>query len=98
MSDTPNRIGRPGTDLAEFVAAIEARLEIGEREYADRPASSRPLDELLDEINQELVDVAGWSFLLWRRIEALRERLGAVPDRGSTAQGASGASTDRSAT
>ncbi|MCC6785926.1 MAG: hypothetical protein IT457_23980, partial [Planctomycetes bacterium] len=59
---------------------------------------TRPLTDLLDEIEQELIDVSAWSFLLWRRIEGLRERLGSVPDRGSTAQGASGAPTGRSAT
>ncbi|MCC6785783.1 MAG: hypothetical protein IT457_23250, partial [Planctomycetes bacterium] len=66
------------TNLPDFVAAIEARLELGAREYQDRPAASRPPLELLDEIGQELIDVAGWSFLLWRRVEGLRERLGAV--------------------
>lgn len=98
MSDTLNRIGTPGTDLAEFVEAIEKRLEIGAREYADRPAATRPPLELVDEIAQELVDVAGWSFLLWCRIEGLRERLRSVPVGTSTAQGASGALPDRSAT
>lgn len=78
MSDTTHRIGRPETDLLEFVAAIEARLEIGAVEYQDRPAAARPLAELVDEIGQELVDVAGWSFLLWRRVEGLRATLGAV--------------------
>ena len=72
------------TNLPDFVAAIEARLELGAREYQDRPAASRPPLELLDEIGQELIDVAGWSFLLWRRVEGLRERLGAVQNGWST--------------
>lgn len=88
MSDTLNRIGSPGTPLAEFLAAIEARLAIGAREYQDRPAATRPLDALLDEIGQELVDVSAWSYLLWRRVEGIRERLSAVPGGPSAGESA----------
>ena len=58
--------------LAAFVDAVRARLAKGAVAYADRPAASRPLAELVDELQQETLDLAGWGFLLWRRLERLR--------------------------
>ena len=66
--------------LDRFTARLRARLEAGAREYGDT-SFSRPAAELIDEIQQELEDVAGWGFLLWVRLDRLREhvtRLGAA--------------------
>ena len=59
-------------DLDRFVAAVEARLAKGEAAYRDRPAATRPIGELVDELQQETLDLAGWGFLLWLRLERLR--------------------------
>ena len=60
--------------LAEFLARMTQRLEEGARVYGG--ASLRaPSSTLLTEIQQELEDVAGWSVLLWSRLEHLRAGL-----------------------
>ena len=58
-------------DLDRFVARLRTRLEAGAATYGDR-SFTRPAAELVDEIQQELEDVCGWSLLLWIRLERLR--------------------------
>ena len=53
---------------------VEKRLEKGAREYGDS-SMERDTDDLLVEIQEELADVTGWSFILWRKIELLRYRV-----------------------
>ena len=60
--------------LEEFVRRLRARLKVGARTYGDA-SLARPKRDLIDEIQEELEDVAGWSVLLWHRLERLRERL-----------------------
>ena len=55
-----------------FVEATSARLEAGRRDYGDR-SFSRPPEELAREVEEELFDVAAWSFILWTRIRTIRE-------------------------
>jgi hypothetical protein len=54
-----------------FAAEVRARLEQGRADYGDRSFSADP-DELLRELQQEALDLAGWGFVLYRRIEAMR--------------------------
>ena len=35
---------------------------------------SRPPAELLGELQQEALDLAGWGFVLWCRLDALKDR------------------------
>jgi len=58
--------------LDAFRHACMARLEQGREEYGDRSFSAAP-DVLLGEIQQELEDVANWSFIMWVRVQALRD-------------------------
>jgi hypothetical protein len=57
-----------------FIEAVEARLAAGARAYGDASLRRLPVD-LAAEVEQELLDVAGWGFLLWVRIRGLRGRL-----------------------
>ncbi len=57
-----------------FAAAVEARLQQGARLYADR-SFALPPEILAGEIEQELLDVCAWSFILWCRVRALRRAL-----------------------
>ena len=57
--------------LDRFVQRLRARLVAGAATYGDR-SFTRPAAELVDEIQQELEDVAGWGLLLWIRLERLR--------------------------
>ena len=58
-----------------FILAVRARLDAGRRIYGDR-SFERPEAELLTELQQECLDLAGWGFVLWTRLERLRLRVG----------------------
>lgn len=62
------------TAVDRFVARLRARLTAGAAAYGDR-SFNRPAAELVDEIQQELEDVCGWSLILWIRLERLRGRV-----------------------
>jgi len=64
---TSNHVG-----FADFTLAIEKRLDAGAREYGDKSFGRDPA-ALLSEIEQELMDVCGWSYVLHRRVVTLRE-------------------------
>lgn len=55
-----------------FRKLVRKRLSVGAREYAT--SSDRPLPETLDQIAEELADVAGWATVGFARIEALKAR------------------------
>lgn len=66
------------TDFARFVAGLRRRLEAGARTYGN-VSFRRPAVELIDELQDEVSDIAGWGWILWRRLDWLRadvERLG----------------------
>jgi hypothetical protein len=54
-----------------FIAEVRARLEKGRAAYGDA-SFDRPPGELLVELQLEALDLAGWGFVLWQRIEHLR--------------------------
>jgi hypothetical protein len=56
----------------EFLGRLAQRLERGRQEYGDA-SLQRPIDELRGEIEEELLDVAGWAFVPWLRGRALPE-------------------------
>ena len=56
-----------------FAGAIRARLEQGRKVYGDRSFTREP-EELRGEIEEELLDVCAWSFVLWVRVRALEGR------------------------
>jgi hypothetical protein len=57
----------------EFTAAVGDRLAKGQRAYGDASLRARPA-VLARELEEELLDVAGWGFLLWLRVRALGGR------------------------
>lgn len=61
-------------DLDRFVARLRARLAAGAATYGNS-SYTRPAVDLVDEVQQELEDVAGWSLLLWIRLARLRGRV-----------------------
>jgi hypothetical protein len=64
------------TEWAAFARSVAARLAAGARVYHDQ-SFSRPPTELADEIAEELLDVAGWAFILWTRVRQIRARVDA---------------------
>lgn len=65
----------PLADWPAFVEHAGRRLQAGRRTYRDR-SFSRPLQELVGEVEEELLDVAGWAYILWRRVHTLRGKVG----------------------
>lgn len=74
------------THLDRFVARLRARLVTGATTYGDA-SFTRPAAELVDEVQQELEDVCGWSLLLWIRLDRLRGRVAAA-EQGGEREGA----------
>jgi hypothetical protein len=62
----------------EFETLMKARLEAGAREYGDR-SFRRPPSELVTEIEEEVLDIVGWAFMLWVRVRALNDMALVVP-------------------
>lgn len=60
-------------DFPEFVANVRSRLERGKKDYGD-VSFERPLQEVVDEIRQEALDLCGWSFILWARLNKIETR------------------------
>jgi hypothetical protein len=61
-------------DFPEYASRVLLRLEEGARTYGDKSfehSSSR----LVNEIEQELLDVLGWGYVLWTRMRKLRGEL-----------------------
>jgi len=56
----------------EFTERINKRLEIGELEYGKDTFMDRDLE---DEVEEEILDICAWSFLLFTKIQRLKERL-----------------------
>jgi len=67
----------PMDTFPAFMEQVRARMEKGAAAYGDA-SFSRPPEELSREIAEELLDVCGWSFILWTRIETLRHRTAAI--------------------
>jgi hypothetical protein len=61
-------------DFEDFSARVRRRLESGRIEYGDQSFKADSL-VLLDEIEQELLDINGWSYVLFARIRKLRRSL-----------------------
>jgi hypothetical protein len=57
-------------EFANFVDDMLDRMDLGEEEYGDRSFSNDPLI-LANEIQEELLDVANWAFIMHNRIENL---------------------------
>lgn len=61
-------------EFNDFVYALEARLDAGEQEYGDSSFSKHPL-VLVQEIQEELLDVANWAFILYSRMSSIKDEL-----------------------
>jgi hypothetical protein len=58
----------------EFASKVASRLEKGRQTYGGWSFSRSP-GQLLDEVEEEILDVCGWSYILWTRLRTLRQRL-----------------------
>lgn len=60
-----------------FFEEIRKALIGGATTYGDR-SFTLTIDNLLSEVEKELVDISGWSFVLWCRIRELRNQVNKV--------------------
>lgn len=54
----------------QFLQLLAERLEAGGKAYGDK-SFDRPVPELLGELQQELLDTAGWGFVAYQRVQRL---------------------------
>jgi len=57
----------------EFTSALNEKMEKGFKEYGDS-SFSRPPIELINELQEEAIDLAGWGMILWCRLEDLKPK------------------------
>jgi len=67
----------------EFLALLSERLDRGREEYGDT-SFDRPIPATVREIEEELLDVAGWVFVLWVQ---MGKRMAAVEAAARRAEG-----------
>lgn len=72
--------------LDRFVSRLRTRLAAGAVTYGDT-SFTRPAGGLVDEVMQELEDVAGWSLLLWVRLDRLRGQVERAVELGGGEDG-----------
>lgn len=56
----------------DFIKALEPRLAQGADTYGDS-SFKKGITQLIDEIEQELLDVCGWGWILWVKLHTLRD-------------------------
>ncbi len=61
-------------EIEDFFFAVNARLEKGRTEYGNRSFSADPR-VLIGEIIEEAEDIAGWSFIAWKRLKNIQSAL-----------------------
>ncbi len=57
-----------------YTRAVRGRLLKGARTYGDS-SFARPSPELIDEMAAEALDISGWGFILWTRLQQLRREV-----------------------
>ncbi|HKY37209.1 MAG TPA: hypothetical protein VJN18_14800 [Polyangiaceae bacterium] len=74
-------MGSPATQAADpldgwpaFAERVRRRLDAGREAYGDTSFSKDPA-ELIAELQQECLDLAGWGFVLFERLEKARRAL-----------------------
>lgn len=64
-------------DWWDFTAAVRGRIEAAAPTYGD-DSFDLPSGRLVAEIEYEIEDINGWSFILWKRVQALKRKLAAL--------------------
>jgi len=61
-------------DYGRFSRGVLVRLRQGAEEYQGKSFDANP-PALVEEVGEEIMDVAAWSFILWTRLERIRKAL-----------------------
>lgn len=62
------------SEFVTFSADLLAKLQLGEQTYGTA-GFDRPNERLIEEVQEELIDVCGWSFILWCKLQALKPQV-----------------------
>jgi len=65
-------------ELKEYLGKIKSRVEDGAIEYgkeSEEDIDGQSFGEMMHEIEQEVLDIAGWGFLVWRKFNRLQRKL-----------------------
>ena len=54
--------------FSDFINTVATRLETGHAEYGDG-SFTRSHDELTEEIEEEILDIIGWAFIRWVKMQ-----------------------------
>ncbi len=65
----------PLDEYALFSDAVRARLVKGQASYGRASFTDTPVDTLFEEIIEELLDINGWSYIMWRRLKRIQGQL-----------------------
>ena len=60
-------------EFNDFMARIQQRIETAEQTYGDRSLHDTTI-HLLSELEEEVLDIAGWGFFLWKRMQVMRDK------------------------
>ncbi len=61
-------------EVAAYFAELDERLRVGAACYGDK-SFDKTEGRLLQEIQEEILDIAGWSYILWVKLERLKKKL-----------------------
>ena len=61
-------------EVEPFIESLKRRLEQGAIQYGDVSFSRDP-QELIEELKQECLDLAGWGFILWVRLSEMERAI-----------------------
>ena len=68
------QIYKPLTEQEQYFRELEKRLKAGAEAYGDS-SFGKSENSLLKEIQEEILDIAGWSYILWAKIERLKSSI-----------------------
>ena len=64
--------------FSRFCLDLNAKLQKGFKDYGDVSFSRAP-EQLIQEIQAECLDIAGWGLVLWARLEKMLEVVRTLP-------------------
>ena len=70
-------------DMEAYISQLKGRMAKGNHEYKEISFSKDP-EELIQEIQEELLDVSNWGFILWQRLERIREVMKCLTSENET--------------
>ncbi len=66
----------------DFVKALWEKMDKGRQEHTDA-SFDKPATDLVDEITEEILDICGWSVLLYTRLKRLKKAVKRIPKNGN---------------